>query len=452
MPNLRFVLACATGLAPLSCGSRAPDATGPSLALSIAPLQLAGIDYACYDLRIDGPAGPVWSAGDPTRAYVDGDTDTLCSWRYGNGAGGDLAYIAPCDADDGDAEAPATADNTVTLWVDGLYRDPDGDHDPTEDVDIGDWQDPCPDGCTLTATCRENADTLVAFELTLLRQANQGFFDVAVNFADVFCSAKLDCQDTLLHDPATGERGPTAVLAFACTAGAAPDGAPEPTHLYLDDVRVDCAGPPATSYLINPSLGPGNLGGRAPGLFQIATYRGQESLPGYSKCYWNTALGLDVETLADPGVLGPDCTLHARGTASAAPLDGGHTPADAIYPVLTWSVPLTDDTGALVCDSHPLNGTPSGVATTYTDSSGEHFDCALDCVTGSVTCPGRAVCDASPLGLDTPITLSQSEGGAGAPSLVTLAFEGTDYTYTLPPGYAVSTCCADDCCTGGTTR
>ena len=433
-------------LAVSGCGATPKDTPGSRLALTAAALDLPGVDYVCYDLQVEGPTGTVWSAGTPGVSWLDDDGDTLCSWQYGNGRGGDIAYVAPCDADDGDGDGEA--DNTITLWFDGLYVDPDGDHDPDEDEDIGDWQDPCRDGCRVTRTCRENADTEVKLDFTVVRAAKQGFFDVAVEFSDIFCSAKLDCQPSLLTDPETGRRGPTAVIGFACTAGHGADGQVQPTHLYLDDYRVECKGPPAHTYYIEPALGPGNLGGQDPGLFEVATYRGSEQLPGVDKCYWNTALGLDVETLADEGVLGPDCTVYGRGTAADHALSGGETPDDTVYPVVEWNVPLTDATGALLCESHPLNGDPKGVGTGYTKVGGERFACSLECATGEVKCDGRLVCDQTPLGLAQPVTVSQSGGGDGD-STVTIAFEGRRHGFALDAGYSLSTCCPDNCCTEG---
>ncbi len=78
-----------------------------------------------------------------------------------------------------------------------------------------------------------------------MRDANQGFFDVAINFEDVFCSAKLDCTYdndgnvpiNLLFDPVTGERRQTAVVALACTQGPNADNR---THLHVTDVRYRC--------------------------------------------------------------------------------------------------------------------------------------------------------------------------------------------------------------------
>jgi len=324
------------------------------------------VSYLCYDLAISGPGGPVVSHGDPARSYLAGDTATICSWQYGNGDGGDISYVAPCDADDGDGESPAAATNTVTLWVDGLYLDSDGDHDPRDDVALGDWQNPCTNGCSLPFACRENSDSEVVFNLTLLREANQGFFDIAVNFDDVFCSAKLDCKGALLHDPISGQRGATAVLALACSAGPLAAGASDDTVLLRDPIVVDCGG---NQTLLDPARGPGNVYGVAnpdpdPGdaVWQYATYFGSESLEcGAGSCnkrYWNVAIGFD------PNI--PNCRLTTAATAAGSSVPGFATPALTTYPWLDLDVALTGPTGGAACSQHPLNGTPAGLTTRYT--------------------------------------------------------------------------------------
>jgi hypothetical protein len=85
----------------------------------------------------------------------------------------------------------------------------------------------------------------VTFNFTIMGQADQGFFDVAVNFDAIFCSAKVDCtyDDAgndpieLLHDPATGERTQTAVIGIACSAGPGND---VDTAILLNDIRLYC--------------------------------------------------------------------------------------------------------------------------------------------------------------------------------------------------------------------
>ncbi|MCA9517421.1 MAG: IPT/TIG domain-containing protein, partial [Myxococcales bacterium] len=204
--------------------------------------------------------------------------------------------------------------------------------------------------------CAPNADNAVTFDITVARAANQGFFDVAVTFDDVFCSAKLDCKDgadpiRLVHDASAGARGDTLVVALACTAG--PD---QDTTLYLDDITITCG---STVHRVDPSLGPGNVALTDAALFGAIVFRGRESLPGLTKLYWNTAIGYH---LAD---LGPDCVLAARATASQAPFDLLAPPAGATWPVIAWHVPVTTAGSALACSQHPLDGAPGGVATGY---------------------------------------------------------------------------------------
>jgi len=204
---------------------------GAGIEVQVAPLQLTGIGYACYDVAVfNGIGQPVWSAGDPAVAHPT-DRSTLCSTRFGNGPGGGIAYVGPCDGD-----AP---DHEVSLVLDGLYD--------AAGRALDDYRNPCPADrpCVLPVECRENTDSPVTFNLTLMRQANQGFFDIAVNFDDIFCSAKVDCtyDDAgddpieLLFDPATQERAQTAVVAVACTAG---PGSDVTTTLLMNDVRVEC--------------------------------------------------------------------------------------------------------------------------------------------------------------------------------------------------------------------
>lgn len=297
---------------------------------------------------------------------------------------------------------------------------------------------------SLTAECRENADTPVVFNLTVMRNARQGFFDVAIDFEDVHCSAKLDCVDDLLHDPATGARGPTVVLGFACTSGQDADGTPQDTFLYLDDVRIECTNPIAT-YTFDPTEGPGQVGGQPPGIFQTAFYRGHEDLPGLDKCYWNAAFGLDLETLADPGVLEGDCWLRARGTASETALVDGATPDDTIYPVIEWNVQLTRADGTLVCGENPLGAEGSGVQTTYTDFVGAQFGCAMECSSAEISCGEQISCTGSVPSIPGQVTVGQSGDN------LTLSFQGQDYAFPIDPAYTLAGCCADSCCSQGAT-
>lgn len=353
------VLACADGTSPLDVNR---------LNIAVAPLSLPGVGRVCYDLRVTNAAGGagqvVWSRGTPGLNGGAGDSAAVCSDRFGSGAGGDVTFVGTCDAD-----GPGGARvNSVTLWLDGLYDEVLAYLAPSGDAG---WQNPCPapGGCTLDVMCRANADTPVQFDLTILRQADQGFFDVAVSFEDVFCSAKLDCGESLLFHPVTAARIPTAVVALACTAGAdAPD-----TVLLRDPIEVTCG---ADTLVIDPAERQGNLYGVGSpdpdpddAVDQVAVYAGAEALlcagQPCRKVYWNVALGLD------PTVGG--CRLSTMATAgTAASFTDGETPANATWPTITWDHALTGPTGGLACSSHPLNGAPTGVSTGYTDVGTPH--------------------------------------------------------------------------------
>ncbi len=221
-------------LALAACAESAVPASPPggtSIEVKVAPLTLPGLGDACYDVEVRNQANQiVWSRGD-FNVQHPADPTALCATQFGNGSGGDISYVGPCDAD-----SPAHA---VHLAVDTLY---DATNQP-----LADWQNPCPGiaPCKLNVTCEENADTPVSFNLTIMRAAQQGFFDVAVNFDAIFCSAKVDCTYDaagnepieLLHDPATGERVQTAVIGLACSAG---PGSDVDTALMMSDVRVYC--------------------------------------------------------------------------------------------------------------------------------------------------------------------------------------------------------------------
>ena len=336
MTNRMICLVAAT-LALVACDAPVSDAgTGGHVAIAVAPLSLTGIVDATYRLTVfNGDDAQVW-------------TRTITSTGYGDGAGA-ASYVGTCDAD-----APA---NTVALEVLELR---DGAGPLTAGVD---FINPAPAGSALSlpATCEADRDVAVDFSLSFARAANQGFFDVAVTLNDIFCSAKLDCLDAndqplkLLFN-ATGQRDATAVLAFACTAGAGTE-----TTLYLSTLDVTCG---ASTVSITPSLGPGKLsavaGSGLPNshLFDALVSAGAEQLGTYHKRYWNIALGL-----AD--VAG--CTLDATGTAADHDLTEGATPAGTIWPYIHWSGSLE------TCGHHPLNGADGVVSTAYTGFGGATF-------------------------------------------------------------------------------
>lgn len=402
---------------------------GAELTVTVAPLQLAGIADVEYHLRVDNALGDiVW------------DQPNLLSTRYGDGRGA-LTYIGPCDA-----SADANP-HTVSLWItdvtdtDGhVLSSPDEWKNPTREPN---GNDPGVAIQRSDVVCAENADVRVDFDLTVMRAAGQGFFDVAVNFEDVFCAAKMDCIPEMLHDPARAgtPRGPTVVLGFACTSGTA-QGAPEPTHLYLSDLllRCDKPGSPVESFEtrlpVDAVVSDGNQGAVARGVFQWARYQDQEEFQAIDKCFWNFAVGLDTSALA-----GFECDLVANGTASARPLVANLLP-DAVHPYLSWDVQVLGSGGAL-CEPNALDAIGSGVSSEYHHPNiaddilpfSAHYLCGdeptappLACVPAVGEAPALQVAPRGTSGLDV------SGGGAPVP-------------FTLPPGWALgSACSADTCC------
>jgi hypothetical protein len=370
-PLLCIIPACA---APDPREGLGHDGTG--LRVELAALAYPGVEDVCYSFAVTSAAsevvvarGPLATLADPARnpafaGWTNGaslaDTGPVCATQFGNGAGGDWSYVAPCDAD-----VPGA--HTVTLWLDTLVVAGGVTAAPGLD-----YQDPCPTGCALQAMCVENADTPVTFNISIMRRAEQGFFDIGVNFDDIFCSAKVDCVAegggplTLLHDPDTKVRGQTVVLGLACTAGA---GAEE-TVLLRDPITITCGNDP---FVLDPALPEGNVYTAATGtnpapagspVWQYAIYAGEEALDcGGEPCqkvFWNVAIGFD------PTV--GDCTLTTAATAgTATSLPELETPAASTWPFIDVNVTLTLPDGGLACSAHPLNGTPSGVATDYTD-------------------------------------------------------------------------------------
>jgi len=310
-----------------------PSTGGANVAIAIAPLDLPGVTNADWRLTVtNGDDDVVWTRD------IDADS-------YGDGAGS-VSYVGTCDAD-----APAT---TVTIELLDLYDASSG----ATPIPAGDYANPGP--MSRDVTCVADADVPVDFDVTVARRALQGFFDIAVSFENIFCSAKLDCVDDdgetlqLLHVPGGG-RGDTVVLGFACTGGL---GASTATNLYLDDVVVTCGVDTAT---VDPSGGPGNLAAGdivesgADLLFGAAVYRGEEQL-GAHKRYWNLALGFNG---------GNGCTLTTRGTAYDGAFPELTTDPDTVWPVIDWDVELTNGSGTRICTTHEVDD-GTGVETEYT--------------------------------------------------------------------------------------
>ncbi len=311
---------------------------GPTGELTIANkrLTLEGVGNACYGLTVKNGLGQVvWQKSG------------LCADRYGNQTS-DITYIGTCDASAG------AQTNTVELIIEGLFED---DGDPI------DFVNPAPAGSPIvqTATCIENEDTRVDFNVVVARPAGQGFVDAAVNFEDVFCSAKLDCSaNNIVQDPISGQRIDSAVVAFACTGGVGAD-----THMYWSDLEITCG----TTTTVVPLDGePGKIWSAtnpAPApLRQAILYRGLEELTqgleSLGKSYFSVALGVDFASVAGP------CTINMRATASDGALDACTTPADAIYPVMNIGRAFIAN-NAFACAQHAIDQVPGAdIWTSYT--------------------------------------------------------------------------------------
>ena len=110
-----------------------------------------------------------------------------------------------------------------------------------------------------------------------MRDAQQGFFDISVNFEDILCSAKLDCVPSLLHRPG-GARDLTAVLGFACTSGG------DDTCLYTGPVTIDCDGDEYDT-VVDPNQPSGNADFSGSLLFGAGVYQGDENFTAFAKSY-----------------------------------------------------------------------------------------------------------------------------------------------------------------------
>ena len=385
-----FIAALGLTLGAYACDSAGPS--GPGVKVSVAPLTLPGILDTCYTLEVENDLGQtVWSK------------QHICASQYGNGIG-DITYIGTCDAQD-NAPTDGTAMNTVTLTVENLYTAQVDTNDYTLGaVPDSEWDNPCgkfadgtavsPNGdgygpCQLAFDCEENADVLVEFNVTIMRDANQGFFDIAVNFEDIFCSAKVDTcyaggQAIELLFDRDAKRAPTAVFAFACTAG---PGADVDTVLHLGSLAIDCG---ANGLLaIDPTVGPGNawtFGGTPDDpdqedfLFQYSVFEGTEQLDcgddgDCNKRYWNVALGID------PTELPAGCSITALATASDGGFQNeanevtGQLPGNTAYPLISVDVPIQAVGEQLACTQNGLND-GGGVSTTYTAIGPDH--CPLE--------------------------------------------------------------------------
>ena len=485
MSRLRTVLvALALTSGCLADTAPGPDFAGPGVAIGVAALNLEGVGDVVWDLEVRNPAQVVWQR-------------RITSSTHGDSAGS-ASYVGSCDAD--------ANPNTVRVWVVGVY---DGDISASQAGAFAsgsaagvtgtplDFQNPTGPSTPLSqqVTCSANADAAVQFDVTLMRPATQGFFDVAVSFNNVFCAAKFDCCDDsngapgcdlggtedirLLFD-ADGARGRTMVLGFACTAGI--DGAT--TALDLDPIALDCTSPAADDFHADLTLDPDptDLGNQCtPGadgmtacaprvlqlgtvdpdavLYQFAIFRGAEALDNAGvpaeKRYWNVALGVKG------GANGiRTCWLRTRGTAEDPTTVDDHVvdgvvAAGAVYPFVQWDVNLA------TCGSEPLTfgdpaapvrteytGTTAGSTTftyTWSPQGAPSYACPGGCVHGACTGNGVCTCAAGWTGgaCTTPICTTACTGNTECTS---------PNTCTCTAGWTGATCTTPTCtpaCTSG---
>ena len=148
-----------------ACSQGAPDDSA-SLSLAVAPLNYPGLTNATYAVEVRNDANQIVFSR------------TLDSIGYGAGDGS-VSYVGTCDT--------SANPNVVTLTLTHLYSGTSG----ANELPVTSYQNPGP--LSRAITCVANADVAVAFDLAIIRQANQGFFDIAVAFSDVYCSAKKLC-------------------------------------------------------------------------------------------------------------------------------------------------------------------------------------------------------------------------------------------------------------------
>lgn len=357
-----------------SCADEQGESTpSGNFEVTVSALTLDGADDACFGITVlnDDP-----DTGTPETVFNE---DWICASEFG--AGTNVTYIGPCDADDGDLDVPAQATNWVLLVMRALCGDDDGDCVDSEpdliaDNDLLDWVNPCPPGtpCVLQAECMENQDTRVDFNITVMRQAKQGFFDIVVTFEDIFCAAKLDCHPELLPSDENGNRGETIVLGFACTGGSE-----SLTQLHLNGGELVCVADDgsakvevdfgfngldlpnsgnqgisydAITYLWNTELDPDQWDSQGAStndpVYEYVYYRGREGLSDLNKLYANAAYGIDYAAIALEIGAPFTCSYYNSLTASDGLLPGPTGGTFFSYPKVEYCVEVGSYDGSSV--------------------------------------------------------------------------------------------------------
>ncbi len=413
----------ALALGASACGRSGTVGDGQSehgVRVAVAALTFEEVGDVVYTLTVKNGLGQtVWTRGG------------ISSTRFGNGRGA-ISYVGPCDAQ----ENPNSVELLITDVIDAtsaVLSHPADYFNPT----VGAGGEPTP-LVVGGLTCIENGDVPVTFSITLMRSADQGFFDVAVNFDDIFCSAKLDCLPEFLHNDEF--RAETVNIAFACTSGQTRDGAAEPTQMYMSPIYLRCVDdttdpPTVTEETLDVFPGTeGNQGARPPLLFQWAQYFGQEGFSSYDKCYWNFALGLQMAQIGTQ-----TCSLRAYGTASSTLFTGTTAPPGSVYPFVAWEVDVV--TAGTLCAPQPLNGPGSGVVTRY-----ERPELPPTEYAAAFTCDGAPQILPADAALSCGTTMDAWSRDGGTALAVTIGGV-TSNTAPLPEGWTVAdTCCSTACC------
>lgn len=249
--SLRLLALCSTSLLGACADEGVGGPEGPAVEIAVAPLTLANVTGVEYALAVfNGSPGSSPYTGvfnnlgvvqAPYLGSLVWQQSSLTSIQYGNGAGGDLSYVGPCDAQGTGNQLQnyvALALKQVAVSSGGSLTGAGpstpgnefiGANKILDDQNTGigndpDFINPCPynDACVLDFPCKENKDTQVVFNLTIMRDADQGFFDIAVNFEDVFCSAKFEtCYGvTVTDNPASSTTSDLTYFAYEDTARA----------------------------------------------------------------------------------------------------------------------------------------------------------------------------------------------------------------------------------------
>ncbi len=384
----------AIALGGLACGGSEPrtGSGGNAVTIAVAPLDGSGIGVACFDLKVETALGTFWEKGDPENSFFDDDLDTICSDDHGNGGGGSVRWVGACDGQDAaDTNGTLTdgVQNTVTIWFDGVYND-----DKTE-VSANVY-DPCGTaGCSIEFDCDPNADTRADFNFTVIQDAEVGFFDIAVRFDNIYCSAKYDdCytddQPVQLFSGADGTPHQTGVFALACTGPLGTD-----VNLHYGNLAVVCQG---VTYPIDPTVSRVTDAEAEPSGSPL-TYNAYRDTTSFAcdggTCnglYWN--LAFDLTDLPDLG----SCTLEFSATATNGEgvfVNGLPANAGSSYPYIDVDVTMSGDEQS--CQQNPLNGEESGVLTGYhgdLTNNAVAMCSTYDGATAAAT--GNAACDELP--------------------------------------------------------